>query len=208
MRIVSKFRDYYDGAARDFSKDSLCFVRKTEIVQKTQAYDYSQPKTVEGLGKHIWTPSYGDDCDFGVIGFCGKIYPYIKFGRYLNPVFLYKAGGCKSSVYVRGYNGDVDWFKRFQDPPNPLSRVFFDHKAAYFNLTRDGLTIYPILRQLAFFKVFGVPDAYQTIEMYLGNVLHRRDNPYIAPVPDKIKAESHGFDKWRFRKEPSSWRHA
>ena len=49
-----------------------------------------------------------------------------------------------------------------------------------------------------------ITQTYQNLEMYLTNILVNKDNPYIQPVADKIKAESHGYDKFSFRKEKSN----
>lgn len=61
---------------------------------------------------------------------------------------------------------------------------------------------YPVLKDKCFFYVSPITDAFQRIQMYLTNELAREKEMKILPVPDKIKAESHGFDKWSFRKEP------
>lgn len=210
MRIISKFRDYYDGAARDFSKDSLCFVRNTIEVPETHCSYAYHPKDVKlhpstdkivGIGRWIWSDA--DSNYFGVVGFCGKIYPYVRWSNGIGQFFYYNKKEVDDNI-TRRWNGN--WFDLFNEPSNPLYDIFKRYTVPYFHLTTSGLTICPILRQLHFYKVFGVVSAYQEIEMYLGNTLHRRDNPYIAPVPDAIKAESHGFNKWSFRKEPSSWR--
>src|SRR5690349_4570864 len=68
MRIISKFRDYYDGVQSGYAKDDIVWVRT--------------PKTMPNKYK-IWG-SYHDrsltckgivyPMDRDVIGFCGKIY--------------------------------------------------------------------------------------------------------------------------------------
>jgi hypothetical protein len=55
-------------------------------------------------------------------------------------------------------------------------------------------------------KIIDPFSAFNSIERYLTNELAKRDvkrdqSIKDNPVPDKIKAESHGFDKWSFRKE-------
>lgn len=56
------------------------------------------------------------------------------------------------------------------------------------------------LKQLDFQKVISVEQCYQNIDMFVGNELVE-DKMEQWPVPDKIKAESHGFNKFSFRKD-------
>ena len=41
------------------------------------------------------------------------------------------------------------------------------------------------------------------VERYLANEMAPRDGRMDKPIPDKIKAESKGFNKFSFRKEPT-----
>jgi hypothetical protein len=66
----------------------------------------------------------------------------------------------------------------------------------------------PLLSAAMIHKVIDAFSAFQSIERYLTNELAPRDVKRDASikehsVPDKIKAESHGFDRWSFRKEPT-----
>lgn len=61
----------------------------------------------------------------------------------------------------------------------------------------------PKLLDYSFQKMVDSYQAFQKIEQFINNELVNPDNPYIEPVSDKIKAESHGFNQWSFRKEPS-----
>lgn len=67
--------------------------------------------------------------------------------------------------------------------------------------------IHPLMSALWLHKVLDAFVVFQDIERFLTNELAPRDvkrdkSIKDNPVPDKIKAESHGFDKWSFRKEP------
>lgn len=69
----------------------------------------------------------------------------------------------------------------------------------------------PLLAYVEFHKHIDAFQAFLAIEQYLSNDLAPRDikrdmSIKDNPVPDKIKAESHGFDKWSFRKEPAKHR--
>lgn len=66
------------------------------------------------------------------------------------------------------------------------------------------LQLYPSLKELQLHKDMPPLTAFTAIMAYLTNDLAREREMPIKPVPDSVKAESHGFDKWSFRKEPSS----
>lgn len=57
------------------------------------------------------------------------------------------------------------------------------------------------LKDYQFYRVFDANSAYQEISMYLSNLCF--PEPHINPVPDEINAESHGFNKFSFRKDPT-----
>jgi hypothetical protein len=70
------------------------------------------------------------------------------------------------------------------------------------------VVINPILDAIDFKKVIDPFSAFVEIERYLTNELapkdFKRDMSVVEKsVSDKIKAESHGFDKYSFRKEPA-----
>jgi len=120
-------------------------------------------------------------------------------------------------------NTDISsWFERgirrngFMGNVGPITEdkritsIFLDNKVAYFSMElsyesapRDGITVvlYPILKDVQFYRVYDIHSVYQKLEHYLTNELVKPDDPYIAPVPDKIIAESKGFDKFSFRKD-------
>ena len=71
----------------------------------------------------------------------------------------------------------------------------------------DGsLIVNPILSDIGFTKVLNPFVAFQELERFIANDLAPRDIRMDQPVPDKINAESHGFDKMSFRKEPTKKR--
>ena len=66
--------------------------------------------------------------------------------------------------------------------------------------------MYPILKNLSFFKMFDAYTCFQKIEHFLTNEIVKPDeiSPEIqASITDELKAQAHGYDKWSFRKEPS-----
>lgn len=78
MKIISKFKDYYDGAKAGFFDDSLVFKRKNEKVDfpTTHNTDMLQYKNIL-MTDDFHTKDFGKVIHkTGIIGFCGKMYPY------------------------------------------------------------------------------------------------------------------------------------
>jgi hypothetical protein len=122
----------------------------------------------------------------------------------LNRVESWFAKKGLSSKY--GRNGKT----QFIDFPD-LKYIFLKYKVACFmvrvsvyssddDMYKNRLVLYPYLNHFDFKQVFNALECYQKIDMYLFNQLVPPD-VVIHKVPDKIKAESHGFNKFSFRKD-------
>jgi len=74
---------------------------------------------------------------------------------------------------------------------------FRDRKTVKTNL----IEINPRLNKLNFQSVVDPYTAFQEIEMFVGSQLAVQRDPEVH-VSDEIKAESHGFNKWSFRRPP------
>jgi len=67
----------------------------------------------------------------------------------------------------------------------------------YMNLI--GIAHNPCLKDIEFFRVMDSYAAFQEIQMYLANVaIPQKEMPIVS---DDLNAESHGFDKYSFRKD-------
>jgi hypothetical protein len=243
MKIISKHKDYYDGLQ---SHDASMGVYE----RKTQAI----PVDWIGFGNSIIARTEDWRLATGLIGFCGKIYPYIKYDHVKNDApdvheFIYSfedfervrnlVKEIKPSRY--GWTGMNDLMKCWDNTDNAKlwydqawstlidkehpwggngrtphyvvpKDVFIDHKVPYYALEYVGrdydtgdagyrLILNPVLADYKFYRIVDSYTAYQEIEMFMNNQIVRPDDPYIEPVSDKIKAESHGFDKFSFRKD-------
>lgn len=98
-----------------------------------------------------------------------------------------------------------------------VKKIFYDYalknNLAYFSLSVKGYGHYdrlpwlkvvshhPCLKNFEFFKVMPIFNAWQKIQMFITNDLAREKQMTIKPISDKLKAESHGFNKYSFRKE-------
>lgn len=125
--------------------------------------------------------------------------------------------GCTDTIQVWCKWLDTGIIKNWSDSyelhkDQQLFAFFEKHKTAYFLVTGENwkdihsserskimITLYPNLKDYQFFKIFDTYHAFQAIEQYLTNNLVKPDMIEIK-IPDKLKAESKGFDKWSFRK--------
>ncbi len=234
MKLISDFKDYYDPVFIQLSHDpSNMFIRKThEIFIESESF----PTFVfDKNHERIKT---------GIIGFCGKFYPYMLRYYYINPkdpsydgyrtipqyYYTFQEFGKIiefKKLYGRklfsSYNTKKDvelWFNKgtyYYSPVDFISKlrfmdIFKQYNCCYFNTFTDNecarhkskVVIYPVLNDCQFYRVFDLYSAYQQIEQYLLNELAKPDAMKINPIPDHIKAQSKGFNKWSFRSEPKS----
>jgi hypothetical protein len=89
-----------------------------------------------------------------------------------------------------------------------ILRLFRDYRVAYFQISRIDnnnkerfvvVELYPVLGNYSFYKLFDTYSTYQRVEMFLMNELIRPDVINVV-IPDELKAQSKGFNKWSFRK--------
>ena len=90
------------------------------------------------------------------------------------------------------------------------TEIFTKERVAYFVSDYDTIhrgsgkrlrtILYPVLKEYQFYKVYDAYETFQKIEMYLTNELVKPDEINIV-IPDELKAHSHGFDKYSFRRD-------
>lgn len=86
-----------------------------------------------------------------------------------------------------------------------IAQKLLDNKFVTLFMDTEHETIIANTNELSkvdFVKVFDPLRAFQEISMYVGGILSTPIKP-IPDIPDRVMAESKGFDKWSFRKEPS-----
>ncbi|MFA5313211.1 MAG: hypothetical protein WC375_07860 [Methanomassiliicoccales archaeon] len=237
MRLFSKFHDIYDPLFKyGISDKSFVFNRVQEEIEWKKPHSSIAPTEIDINGER-W------DLYYELVGFCGKIYPMVRFVPFSSEI-------SGSSVYVYGinelcerfpvfaqYNGvkrtrkdnyqyhnhirysyfDIaDWFKDLHCgqfcyvDPKQFMNLFMDKRCAYFyvkhgaNRLRSNVVFYPSLKDISFHRNFAsVMEMFQVLEMYLLNDLAQLDVAKAEPISDELHAQTHGFDKWSFRKEPS-----
>lgn len=233
MRIISKFKDYYDGALRHSGggDKTIPLIRTNSMVKIEDLYCPAFTSDIEILPQskkdYIGVSS-------GTVGFCGIEYPYIHLnyekyvgkddngiydvkeysGKYIYNLESFKKETKNYSFkYYGRYTNDNEKIKEYvynnvekylQRNHTYLNDYFKKLNTPYFHCNaghdQHEIEIFPILKNLQFYRVVSIDIAYNQIEMFITNTLAPKDNPYVQPVPDEIKAESKGFDKWSFRK--------
>jgi len=195
MRIVSKFRDYYDSAGAFTYAPEPVYIRERSTT-RLKAVERSM----------LFAPRL---CNFVLIGFCGKVYPAIKVSDCSVVFYSFescvetatKFMSCRSNESRRAIRVFFDRWKNDTSPE--WSKQLFENSPVFavspYSWQYYAVELNPILRPLEFFRVFGAYAAYQEIEMYLSNqAIPQKKMPEIS---DEMKALAHGFDKYSFRAE-------
>ena len=223
MKIISKFKDYYDGAVQYGYDPDLTFVRETSEASN------QVPDIVRQLLNKM-----GQRYDFSCIFFCGKAYPVYRYSddKYINhygnaddiikdaenrknsrklnyypiegffkdEVFAYDWREKQKFAYTeKGLKAAEEYFKEIKIP----NEVFVQLDCPYFVAHYAGgdITIVknPQLSKYVLFKYLDAFTCYQEIRMFLGNVLTVIDQMPITTGDDKVIAQQKGFDEMSFR---------
>lgn len=214
MRIISKFKDYYDSAA-SYGVDLECvYVREQKEVLI--------PKTARGFVGAKKFPFFVRGIDdsplvFFVIGFCGELYPLVKVEVDGKIDYCYDLATCENILRSHGYDTnqtryyssnhfytvrDVKDF--FNQDFSVLNYVFEEEHCPVFVYKGGGNgMVFSLNERLAdydFFKKKDAPSCFQEIFMYLSGVLGNKEKETLN-VDDKTRIQQRGFDKWSFRKK-------
>ena len=233
MRLVSNFHDYYDGVIKNASHDTThTFIRKTERIGTLETNyltywsfsikgdaDYLVFQEIVGFCGKLYpmlkiaiTPFSpyeisGEHCVYSLESF-EKILPLEKLVPEKNSL----------SYFIPLNERIPEWFSGILYPRwslrshqvniyqnSKLNNLFLDKSVSYFHVhgVRDiVIDAYPILKDLEFYQVFDSFTCFQKIEQFLTNELVKPDLVDVE-ISDVLKAESHGFDKFSFRKDPT-----
>lgn len=227
MRIISKFKDYYDGA------QSLGQDRNLVYLRATSSFDLSRDKLSPDLQKLVAAfralpmpmagrllKSYSDWAELypRYILLAGKLYPLVVVAK---PMEWGKPS--RSSVvtsmeevveYFEEYERDMDMFKRKQAPKWEAffglkgdSRLAAQAVALATPVIHFGsgtLELNPELASSEFYKVLDAWTTFQEISMFMGNLANPDNTP--VTISDKDRIVQHGFDEYSFRKPPQKVR--
>lgn len=235
MRIISKFRDYYDNAS-GYGIDLECiFLRESKKIEyKTnngsQLYNnYPRFSSLSHIRGHSGVLYEAQPM---VLGYCGKMIPFIKVSYLTNysfqgkteTSFFYNKLDFMNFMNKNGFNmkGMVFYGIRFNDfglrgeksierffnhKFNDLDFVFSEYNVPYFIYHNEHGVIKmetnPKLMDIQFQSQKDSVNCFQEIFMYISGVLGSKEKE-IKNISDKDKIQQHGFDKWSFRKPPEN----
>lgn len=219
MRIVSKFKDYYDSASSYGSDEGCTFIRHSSEGDSK----LSSVVTWFQWGKYTTTR---DDCYFEQfwIGFCGKLYYGVEKHIYgvEKRQFFYGEDAIKEMEWYLKINRNEKvpkYLRRLRRGPRRLTTsdiIRQQHSSKWFTQFdqlkvpiivvnkrernfKSIVTVNDVLSQYEFGKVIEPNQAYQQIQYYLMNDL----NPgmEMPDFGDKYKLLSHGMDNTSFKRE-------
>lgn len=212
MKLHTDFHDYYDNAVGYGIDDNVHynrFTKKLEIVIKSQ-FDFPNNNNA------------------GLLGFCGRIYPFIRLRKFNKQndeyysddykvvetyyAYSFEEYKIKDSEWVRysdnyyyqDHSRETKLKQFFIDWNYQSDDIFLEYKVPLWTIKLDrsqnnGL-LNPKLKDFGFDRIKDSFTAFQEISMYLSNILVEQKE--VAKIEDKFKIEQHGFDlKKSFRKE-------
>lgn len=192
MKIISKFKDYYDYYIGIFGEDPLKVLDRSEYwiePQYSKNLDSYTPITLFFCGNWYYRGHKKDLIQH-------RFNPKIKFDSYKNYLNL-----------TILYEDDNIYWSKIENYDNVKKRLFTEKTLniiskstkAYFilsvwNISKNSnnqSTYYPILKDIMFDKVLDAKDCYLEIEQYISKQdLNVETNP-----DDKNLLEAKGFDK-------------
>lgn len=226
MKIHSSFKDYYDRA-QEQTDNRIRYIRETieieeakapmpfrEVVRYVPRLDGFDRGIIGFCGELFPFYSHVRQEKAGPLGEWIRSDPYI-----IDYFYAYEA----ISAADRKYHKKLREKRRLS--LWPFDRIYFDSrtwmeclaaaqrktgpdlfreiKAPVFLVQNPHgvvkLTVNPRLNLLQFQKVINPYQAFQELEMFIGTDLAEQKDPEVH-ISDELRAESHGFDKYSFRK--------
>lgn len=223
MRIISNFKDYYDIGMTYGQDPALIYLRKTEEVpveDRLRKIITASPYCISYPGR-----PYGIELDVHLIGFCGKLYPFVGYRNAVhikgnlvdfivsqNDIFeceliktainksLSKWSEFGSQFTLKSYEKWVKYATTID-----VTDSFISIQAPVFIVSRlsgDKIILEknPRLKEIGFQSVKSPVVAFQEIAMFLGSTLvSEREIP--LKVSDTVLRDKHGFDEYSFRRQ-------
>jgi hypothetical protein len=230
MRIISNFKDFYDGISHQYLDKEILYLRSSveESPERAKVPEVSKFEIIDSPNNVTYFFS------LELLGFCGKIYPMAvvrttgieykptEFNQYSQGFFSYdklvdfvnlKKIPIKEGRRYRWFNfsyqdslADIARFFETTTDYNKLDKVFQRLNTPVFVLRETGrrerkLITNPMLKNFSFQKFKDPFTTHQELFMYVGGILRQPDREMVK-LTDKQKLEKRGFDKWSFRKPP------
>jgi len=224
MFIVSKFHDYYDTAI-GYGIDKECVYKrnteKVELLKTGESFDNLEKICNNKKYDYRNRKYYSYVIENYILGFCGKLYPFVKIIYENDTYFIYDNDEfidfAENELNLKISKSSYKYYWRRFDNMNNLNEIreFFDlntwkYLERYFNKYKTPIFLYrenyilelnPCLKDLKFMKIKDAFTAFQDIYMYKAGVLGNTEKNTVN-IDDKDRIKQRGFDKWSFRKHP------
>lgn len=226
MRIISKFRDFYDGVMRTGMDRDVVYVREEKKVSTTEDFGVNFDTQDSGSSYRSYR---GYSVKLLFLGYCGQIMRVmdlkyeVKDPNYINPVevrrVFFDFNEFKDFMLENKLARDWDFdnrrwyhskFEKYRDADTKkMQEIFHRFQTPLFLLThvskyasKGTTTIHlgPRLQALDFHKFKDPYTTYQDIFQYVSGVLNHPETKMVK-ISDKDKIHKHGFDKWSFRQK-------
>lgn len=216
MRIISKFRDYYDGVMKTGMDREVVYVREQKDIDLGR--EFNPGFSTKHTGSH-------HSVETSFLGYCGQIYRVFEInysGRFSEKPWRFVTHDYEEfknamissglgTVYEfsehRWWPGSYQKFRDFDT--NKLKDLFHKFQTPLFVVTnvytyrapdKTTITLGPCLKDLEFQKIKDAYTAYQDIFQFVAGTLNKPENKMVK-ISDKDKIHKHGFDKWSFRQK-------
>ncbi len=211
MKILSRYKDYYDYLQKYGQDENIVYTRRLEEI-KLNTYFYPLESGPILINHRFW------NANTAKLYFCGeytdiyRVHTYNEKGLnnqifYLSSLEYYpslseKIEKRKEQFSYKLHNGDSFIDKKIikifeKNKPDNVPIAILDHARIIYN---------PTLQNIGIANIYPAEQAYQRIAQYLANVDSGSKTKYkgkeiIPKISDKDMAAAKGFDKFSFRKE-------
>lgn len=244
MRIISKFKDYYDSSI-GYGIDPLVVYKRFDqryelqrLSWRLRGSDSTEDQIVKDIRKVLPKPDRicGELFSHVYVGFCGKIYTGLAYHVGSDPDVPVRATTywdglmrhyetrwqyawserdvpaaeltqSRVEKFSRGFmqcESMQEWFER-NDSARTIANtdVFTKYGIVSFVLHDGALITDGPLTQVRFQRVMDNFTAFQEISMFVSGVLGSANDVEPEPITDELRAQTKGFDKRSFRKDPT-----
>ena len=227
MKVISKFKDYYDSVSHQYLDKEILYLRETRIMEISRKTADTLPAVhYDGYVRYENLRLQRDFLvNASIIGFCGKLYPFVsvkvmsteqthylydiesfqQFAKEYGMKLKEERGRWRWRSYDFCYMSDyVRFFNNIEKYEN-LSKFFVDYQVPCFKYSMVSgrtykLTLNPPLKPYGFMKVKDPFSAHQELYQFVSGYLNQPTQPMVQ-ISDKDKIHKHGFDKWSFRQK-------